>query len=82
MDLGLNVNIVNKKSLLKWYKNTIPGEYIWVRDSKAFVRGYGDVFIKVIMSSEENKCGDPITKIIRIPNITVYFSFVHNIILF
>ena len=46
------------------------------------MKGYGDVFIIIIISSEENEFGDPITKIIRIPNIAFYLSFVCNIILF
>ena len=46
------------------------------------MKGYGNVFIKVIISSKKNEFSDPITKIIRIPNITFYLSFVYNIILF
>ena len=82
LDLGLNINIINKKSLLRRYKNTTLGKYIWVRDSKASVRGYGDVFIKVIISNEKNKLNNLIIKIIGILNITSYLSFVCNIILF
>ena len=82
MDSGLNINIINQSSLLKRYKNATLGEYIWVGNSKAFVRGYGDVFIKIIILSEENEFGDPITKIISIPNITFCLSFIYNIVLF
>ena len=46
------------------------------------MRGYGDVFITIIISSKKNEFGDPITKIIRILNVTFYPSFVYNIILF
>ena len=46
------------------------------------MKGYGNVFIKVIISNEENKFGDAITKIITILNITFYFFFIHNIVLF
>ena len=46
------------------------------------MKGYGDIFIIIIISSEENEFGDPIIKTIRIPNITLYPSFVFNIILF
>ena len=82
LDLDLNVNMVNQRSLLNWYRNAILGEYIWAEDSKALVRGYGNVFIIIIVSSEGNKFSDPIIKIIRIPNITFYLSFVYNIMLF
>ena len=46
------------------------------------MKRYGNVFIIIIISSEENEFSDLITKIIRIPNITFYLSFVYNIILF
>ena len=46
------------------------------------MRGYGDVFIIIIISSEKNEFNNPVTKIMRIPNATFYFSFVYNIILF
>ena len=82
LNSGLNVNIVNQRSLLKRYKNAVPGEYIWARNSKAPVKGYGDVFIIIIISNEKNKFGDLIIKIIRILNITFYLSFIYNIILF
>ena len=82
MDLNLNINIVNQKSLLNRYKNATLSEYIWVRNNKAFIRKYGDVFIVIIIFSGENEFGDPIIKIIRILNITFYLSFVYNIILF
>ena len=36
----------------------------------------------MIISNEENEFSDPIIKIIRIPNVTLYISFVYNIILF
>ena len=71
-----------KKSLLNRYKNTIPGKYIWVKNDKAPVRGYGDVFIIIIIFSEENEYNNPIIKIIRIPNIIFYLSFLYNIISF
>ena len=60
----------------------MPGKYIWVKNNKAPIRGYGNVFIIIIISNKENEFGDPITKIIRIPNITFYPFFVYNIILF
>ena len=82
LDLGLNGNIVNQKSLLKRYKNAILDEYIWVRDSKALVKRYGNIFIIVIVFSEENEFDDLIIKIIRIPNVTFYLFFVYHIILF
>ena len=82
LDLGLNVNIVNQRSLLNRYKNATLSKYIWAGNSKAPVKGYGNVFIIIIISSEKNEFGDPIIKIIRIPNITFYLSFVYNIILF
>ena len=82
LDLGLNINIINQRSLLRRYKNTILSEYIWVGDNKALMRGYGDVFIIIIIFSEKNEFSDPIIKIIRIPNVTFYFSFVYNIVLF
>ena len=75
LDSGLNINIINQKSLLKRYRNAIPGKYIWARNNKALVKGYGDVFIKVIISGEENEFNDPIIKIISIPNITFYLFF-------
>ena len=46
------------------------------------MRGYGDVFIIIIISNKENEFGNPITKIIRIPNATFYPFFVYNIVLF
>ena len=46
------------------------------------MRGYGDVFIIIIISSEENEFGDLIIKIMRILNITFYLFFIYNIILF
>ena len=46
------------------------------------MRKYGDVFIIIIISSEENEFNNPITKIIRIPNVIFYPSFIYNIILF
>ena len=46
------------------------------------MKRYGNVFIKIIIFSEENEFGDPIIKIIKILNITFYLSFVYNIILF
>ena len=82
LDLGLNINIINQRSLLNRYRNAIPGEYIWVRNNKAPVRGYGNVFIIIIIFNEENEFGDPIIKIIRIPNITFYPFFICNIVLF
>ena len=82
LDLGLNINIVSQKSLLNRYKNATPGKYIWVKNNKAFVKWYGDVFITVIISSEKNEFNDPITKIIRIPNVTFYPFFIYNIMLF
>ena len=36
----------------------------------------------MIIFNEQNEFGDPITKIIRILNVTFYPSFVYNIILF
>ena len=82
LNSGLNINIINQKNLLRYYKNATPGKYIWVKNNKAFIKGYGNVFIKIIISSEENKFSDPIMKIIRIPNITFYPFFVYNIISF
>ena len=67
---------------MSWYTNAILGEYIWVGDNKAFVKGYGNVFIIVIISNEKNEFNDPIIKIIRILNITFYFFFIYNIVLF
>ena len=46
------------------------------------MRGYGDVFIIIIISNEKNEFGNLITKIIRIPNVTFYLFFIYNIILF
>ena len=46
------------------------------------MRGYRDVFIIIIIFSEKNEFSDLIIKIIRIPNITFYLSFVYNIMLF
>ena len=46
------------------------------------MKGYGNVFIIIIIFNKKNEFGDPITKIIRIPIITFYLSFVYNIILF
>ena len=46
------------------------------------MRGYGDVFIIIIISSGKNEFGNPIIKIIKIPNIIFYLSFVYNIVLF
>ena len=46
------------------------------------MRGYGDVFIIVIIFSEENEFNNPIIKIIRITNVAFCLSFVCNIILF
>ena len=80
--MGLNINIVNQRSLLRRYRNTILSKYIWAGDSKAPVKGYGDVFIIVIISSEENEFGDPIIKIMRIPNAAFCLFFVYNIVLF
>ena len=37
--------------------------------------------MKIIISWEKNESSDPILKIIRIPNITFYLSFVYNITL-
>ena len=45
------------------------------------MRGYRDVFIIIIVFSEENEFNDPIIKIIRIPNAAFYLFFVYNIIL-
>ena len=80
-NLGFNINIINKKSRLKRYKNATPREYIWVGNNKAPVRGYGEVYIEVIIF-EENKYNDFIIKIIRILNVTFYPFFVYNIIFF
>ena len=82
LDLSLNINIINQKSLLNWYRNVTLGKYICVRNNKAFVRGYGNVFIIIIISSKKNEFSDPIIKIIRIPNITFYLSSICNIVLF
>ena len=82
LDLGLNINIINQRNLLKRYKNTIPSEYIWVRNNKTLVRRYENVFIIIIIFIEENEFSDPIIIIIRILNITFYLSFICNIILF
>ena len=46
------------------------------------MRGYGDVFIIIIISSKKNEFGNPIIKIIGILNITFYLFFIYNIILF
>ena len=46
------------------------------------MKGYGDIFIIIIISSEENKFGNLIIKIIKILNITFYPFFIYNIILF
>ena len=46
------------------------------------MKGYGDVFIIIIIFSEKNEFSDPIIKIIRIPNTAFYLSFVYNIMLF
>ena len=46
------------------------------------MKGYRDVFIIIIIFNEKNKFGNPIIKIIRIPNVTFYLFFVYNIILF
>ena len=44
------------------------------------MKGYGNVFIIIIIFNKENESGNPITKIIRIPNAAFYLSFVYNII--
>ena len=82
LDLNLNINIINQRSLLNWYRNATLSEYIWAGNNKAFVKGYGNVFIIIIISSKKNEFNNPIIKIIRIPNTVFYFSFVYNIILF
>ena len=82
LDSGLNINIINQRSLLRQYKNTIPGEYIWVGNDKTLVKRYGNAFIKIFIFNKKNDFSDPITKIIRILNITFYLSFVYNIVLF
>ena len=82
LNSGLNINIINQRSLLRRYKNATPGEYIWAKNNKAPIKGYGNVFIKIIISGKKNKFGDPITEIIRIPSTTFYFSFIYNIISF
>ena len=64
------------------YRNATPGKYIWVGNYKTPVKGYKDIFIIIITSSEKNEFNNPITKIIRILNITFYLFFVYNIILF
>ena len=46
------------------------------------MRGYGNVFIIIIIFSEKNEFGNPIIEIISIPNITFYLFFIHNIMLF
>ena len=46
------------------------------------MKGYGNVFIIVIIFSEENEFNNPIIKIIRIPNAAFCLSFICNIILF
>ena len=46
------------------------------------MKGYKNVFIIIIIFNKKNEFNDPIIKIIRIPNITFYFSFIYNIILF
>ena len=63
LNSGLNINIVNQKSLLKSYKNATPGEYIWEKNNKNLVKGYGDVFMKIIISNKENEFGNLITKL-------------------
>ena len=82
LNSGLIINIINQRSLSRWYKNTTPSEYIYARNNKALIKGCKHVFIKIIITNEKNEFGDRITKIIRIPNITFYLSFVYNIILF
>ena len=78
LDLGLNINIVNQRSLLRRYSNVTLNKYIWVGDNKAFVKRYGDVFIIIIIFNEENEFSDPIIKIIRVPNVIFYLSFVYK----
>ena len=46
------------------------------------MKGYGNVFIIIIIFNKENKFNNLIIKIIKIPNITFYFFFIYNIILF
>ena len=46
------------------------------------MKGYGDVFIIIIIFSGKNEFGDPIIKIMRIPNVTFCPFFIYNIILF
>ena len=46
------------------------------------MKGYGDVFIIIIIFNEENEFGDPIIMIIRILNVIFYPFFVYNIVLF
>ena len=82
LDLSLNINIINQRSLINRYKNATPGEYIWVRNNKAFVKRYGNVFIIIIIFNEKNEFSDPIIKIIRIQNVTFCLFFIYNIILF
>ena len=74
--------LLHLRSLLKRYKNIIFSKCIWVGNNKTFVKGYENVFIIIIFSSEKNDFSDPIIKIVRILNITFYFFFIYNIILF
>ena len=46
------------------------------------MRGYGDVFIIIIIFSEKNEFNNLIIKIIRILNAIFYLFFIYNIILF
>ena len=78
----MNINIINQRSLLRYYKNATPGKYIWVGNNKALTKGYGNVLIKIITFNKKNKFNDSIIKIIKIPNTTFYLSFIYNIILF
>ena len=41
------------------------------------MKGYGDVFIIIIVFNEKNEFGDPIIKIIRISNLTFCLSFIY-----
>ena len=71
-----------KKSLLRYCRNTILNEYIWAGNNKTPIKKYRNVFIKMIISSEKNEFSNSIIKIIRIPNIAFYPSFIYNIIIF
>ena len=53
VDSGLNINVVNQRSLLKCYENSTPNENICIKNHKALIKRYKDVFMKIFISSKK-----------------------------